>query len=98
MADKNNIAGRGKPVYLLDRVKYESSIGSNYGISRIFNRTASTTTSVSSDIFYTSSLLRDSSTCGKLSAFSDFAPNSCEYKSSSKMSSIYDELVETRTI
>ncbi|CAF4127972.1 unnamed protein product [Adineta steineri] len=47
MATKKNteyISGRGKPVYLVDRIRYESSIDSDYGVSRLFDTSSSSGT------------------------------------------------------
>ena len=99
MASKSNIghaSGRGKPVYLLDRSKYEPSIGSDYGVSGLFDRSPSIGTLSSLNTSLASSKLCKSSTAGGLSILSDIVPSSFEYKSSN-MSSIYGGSAETRT-
>ncbi len=49
-------SGRGKPVYLLDRTKYEPSIGSDYGVSKLFDRSPSIGTLSSLNTSHASSI------------------------------------------
>jgi hypothetical protein len=100
MTDTSNIgykSGCGKPVYLLDRTKYEPSIGSDYGVSGLFDISPTIGTLSSFNTSHAFSRLSKSSTAGGLSTLSDFIPSSFEYKSSSNMSYIYGGSAETRT-
>jgi len=101
MAAKQNTgynSGRGKPVYLLDRINDGWSVDSDYGVSRLFDRSPSIGTSSSSHRSYLSFRSCDSSTAQGMSTLSSLLPDSFEYKSSSNMSSIYGESVGTRSI
>jgi hypothetical protein len=101
MAAKQNTgcnSGRGKPVYLLDRINDGWSVDSDYGVSRLFDRSPSIGTSNSSHRSYLSFRSCDSSTAQGMSTLSSLLPDSFEYKSSSNMSSIYGESGGTRSI
>ncbi|CAF1471929.1 unnamed protein product [Adineta ricciae] len=54
-------SGRGKPVYLLDRRKYEPSFDSDYGVSKLFDRSPSIGTLSSSNASHGRSQLCKSS-------------------------------------
>jgi len=107
MADRNYsgyVPGRGMPTYLLGRAYDESSIDSD-GASRIFLNTHPTiTTAKDTDSCGTSNISHSLSSFSMLSVDQSThsnlvsTPNTFQYQSNSLMSSIHDELSDTRTI